>query len=210
MRSAFPRVAVLAALLPAALTGCGKSSSPESVFAEFKDANEKKDAKRVVACYSEDHQTTLAASFVLVGKLTKTAGGGDIRKPSEAMETAKKVAAVLANHGVTDDYLMGLEKKNYGSDFTGMFNDMAAPVKNKPAFIAEMMAALPAENGKVFFTEPKAMKDLKIEGTTATAKVVVVKNGKDVEEPLDFESKNGVWKIKPNIAGLKGGGPFKR
>lgn len=207
MRSAFPRVALFAGLA-VTLSGCGKSSSPESVFAEFKDANEKKDMKRMMGCVTEDAQNQMAGMMAGAGVQIKNAGqmmpGG--KAPADVQESITKVSAVLAKHGITDDLI----KKN-----PMKLGDFKAPdayltaIQDKPQFIADVVDALPKNATTSPFSEVKSLKDLKIEGTKATAKMVRVTNGKEVEEPMEFESKNGVWKIKPNTSGLKGGGTTK-
>ena len=73
---------------------------------------------------------------------------------------------------------------------------LAAPIKDKPAFIADMLDALEemgSEESKGMSLGDATLKDVKIDGDTA--KGTIVKKG-DKEEPIHFQKIDGGWLVE--------------
>jgi hypothetical protein len=192
MRSTLVRTALMAGVL-GTLVGCSGSKTPEQVFADFKDAADKKDYKRMVSHLTNESQDMMAGGLVFVGSFA--AGMGEMPGGSaEAKESSKKIADVLKKHGVGEDALK-TKPKVEKQDPEAAMKELAALVKDKPGFIADMLAALPQKGGEGFDVTFKDLKNLKVEGDTATGTVTQVSNGKDKESPIKFVKKGGVWKI---------------
>lgn len=192
MRSSLVRTALMAGVL-GSLVGCSGSKSPEQVFADFKDAADKKDYKRMVGHLTDESQEMMVGGLVFVGGFAAAFGdmpGG----PPDAKESSKKITDVMKKHGVGEDALKN-KPKGDNKDPEAAMKELAALVKDKPGFIADMLAALPKKGSEGFDITFKDLKNLKVEGDTATGTVTQVSNGKDKEEPIKFVKKGGVWKI---------------
>lgn len=192
MRSTLVRTALMAATL-GTLVGCSGSKTPEQVFADFKDAADKKDYKRMVGHLTDESQDMMVGGLVFVGSFA--AGMGEMPGGSaDAKESSKKIADVLKKHGVGEDALKN-KPKGDNKDPEAAMKELAALVKDKPGFIADMLAALPQKGSDGFEMKFGTLKNLKVEGDTATGTVTQVSNGKDKEGPIKFVKKGGAWKI---------------
>jgi len=89
--------------------------------------------------------------------------------------------------------------------------EMAEPIKDKIAFIAQMIALLDKivepeapEQGNRLLDKGK-LTELKIDGDTATAIVVTIEDGAEQKKPIEFKRIDGHW----FVGLLEGGGFFK-
>lgn len=203
MRSSFSRLLVVG-LVGANLVGCGGgASSPQGAFNNLKAASEKKDVKAVMDCMSEDTVNSMAGAMAMSGVMMKgMAGLGGANMPAEVKDSLQKMDAVLTKHGLTDEYLKKQESKTKAGpgDFDTKNKEFLSVVKDKPAFIADMLNAMPKKDGKtageeMFSRKWKSLKDVKINGDTATGTAVLSEDGKDTEEPMAFKKEKDGWKI---------------
>lgn len=189
--------------LTAQLAGCGAAggggghASPEAVAAAAKSAIDKKDMGAFYDCLTVESQNVLAGTAVMVGSMMKLmAGMGALGGPEAqaAQQETAEMAAVLEKHGLTDETL-----KNVGPN-PAMMNDPAAigaladAVKDKRALVHDVFTVLDkmregdSDLGSQFTGE---LKDLKIEGDRATAKLLTPRG----EEELDFHKTADGWRL---------------
>ena len=191
-------LAVLVAVL-GCIAGCGggsEFSSPEATFATAKAAATKGDYKTFCDCLTTDAQDQLAAGFVFLGGFMQLAMMGD---DEDAKAMATEIRELLEKHGVTEDSSskvnidMNASEKDQGKEM----RKLAAPIKDRPAFIAEFFAVLEKhgkDKTKPFESDAKLV-DLKTEGDTATATVVQTSEGKEEKNSIEFKKVDGAWKI---------------
>lgn len=167
-------LAALGILLTA--TGCGSGtesapasySTPEEAFSAFKKAGETEDWKGMAMVLTPESQDGMCAVMMI--------GAAFAGMTDEA--AGKEVEAIMAKHGITEDS-MSPEAKS-------------PPIKDKPAFIADMMSFMSkhaddSEDGSDMGMPKGELTDLKIDGDSATAKVD--------DEPISFKKINGSWLI---------------
>src|SRR5206468_3944962 len=91
-------------------------------------------------------------------------------------DTIKAMDDAMNKHGLTEEYLKTVEKDNPGKKGTpqeerDMLRKLVAPVKDKSAFIADIMTALKKSGDKDSFSIGTDLKDVKIDGDKATGTV---------------------------------------
>jgi hypothetical protein len=195
---------VLAALLFSALPGCGSKAgahaTPEDVFKTAKAAADKEDWKGFCDCLTDDSRDTFAGGMAFAGVMMKAFGelGG-----KEAGAKLKPIDDVLTKHGLTEENLKKMEKGpplGAEKDMAKAMKELVAPVKDRSAFVADMVAALKqvGEKGKDQPPFPKdaVLKDVKIDGDSAKAMVVSQQGGAERSEPIEFRKVGAGWKIE--------------
>jgi len=196
---------VLAALLFSALPGCGSKggahATPEDVFKAAKAAADKEDWKGFCDCLTDDSRDTFAGGMAFAGVMMKAFGelGG-----KEAQAKLKPIDDVLSKHGLTEESLKKMEKGppigGAEKDVAKAMKEMVAPIKDRSAFVADMVAALKQveDKGKDQAPFPKdaVLKDLKIDGNSAKAVVVGQQEGAERSEPIEFRKVGAGWKIE--------------
>jgi hypothetical protein len=207
------------------VAGCAGTSAapqafntPEECFQFAQKAAAQKNYAAAVDCLTVDTQETMAGIMVTAGTMMKAVQGmaaafGGADQDAEKMKQGlEKVDAVLAKHGVTEKTL---EEAGKTAGLAGAFGEatgaaaqdpekamegiraMAKPVKDHPAFIAEMITVLDTigddaggENPvKGFIGE---LTNVKINGDEATA---TVKNSEGKENPIGFKKTARGWRI---------------
>ena len=91
-----------------------------------------------------------------------------------------------------------------------MLTELAAPIKDKPAFIGEMFGAIDemsdGDSADMSF-ENATLKDLKVDGGTATATIVKKVGDGEKSDPIAFEKVDGGWLVDiPMEQWMSGGG----
>jgi len=200
--------ASLAALVCLTALGCGGGGggydSPQAAFDAMKAASEKKDWKGVCNCMTPDSQDAMAGMMVLSGTVMKAmgafaamAGGEEAEKAKAALE---KIDQVLKKHGLTEDAMKKMKgKKPEAPDQQlAVLKELTAPIKDKPAFVAEMIQAFgemgPGES-EMFFHDG-TLKDVKISGDTATGTVSETVEGEQKDNPISFKKTGGGWLVE--------------
>lgn len=193
----------LLCLSPALLTGCGGpaaqgSESPEAVCLKIKESIEKKDMGGFYDCLTEESQDVMVGSMIMVKSMMAMASamGG----PEAAQEFAP-IDAVMEKHGVTNEAIAAAAPNQMA-----MMEDPASVAKaadivaDKRAFVTEVYAAMDkaGKGGDLSSKLNGELKDMKIEGDTATAKLVTA----DGEEELDFRKTATGWKMHIDMAKL--------
>lgn len=176
---------LLIGALSVSLIACG-GKTPQDTFTKLKAAQEKKDHKAMASCLTSatldkmNLGLTLVAGFATMGK--------DF-KPDPAKE--KELDAIFAKHGLKD-----LKKQKSKEDA----EKTMASIKDKPGLYADLITFIEKNSKKGSFNMPEfvELKDVKVEGETATGKLVSKRKGKDGKdetktEDVTFKNVNGEW-----------------
>lgn len=186
------------------LLGCGGSggggghASPESVAAAAKKAIDEKDMGAFYDCLTVESQNVLAGTAVMVGSMMKLmAGMGALGGPevqAEAQQDAAEMTAILEKHGVTEESLKGASPNPAMMGDPQAISGLADAVQDKRALVHDVFTLLDklregdSDMGSQFTGE---LKDLKIDGDRATAKLMTPRG----EEELDFHKTADGWKL---------------
>ncbi|REJ95516.1 MAG: hypothetical protein DWQ34_05555 [Planctomycetota bacterium] len=168
-------------------------ATPQEAFDAMTGGIAARDWSRAASCMTDESQEMMAAGLLFIGGFA-AAFGGD--------ETAQ-IAAVLEKHGI--DIEDGPEVDTEG--------EVKLPIRNKPAFIADMLSAMEAsgegfDEGPAAWAESSTLADLSIDGDKATASVVSTTDGVEEQEPIEFRRANGAWLVHlPEESFQMAGGP---
>ncbi len=200
---------LLLALLGLMAPGCGKSggtthATPEDVFKAAKAATDKEDWKGFCDCLTDDSRDTFAGGMAFAGAMMKAFGG---LGGKDLQAKLKPIDDVFNKHGLTEEALKKTPGGGAEKDMAKAMKELVAPVKDKSAFVADMLAALKqAGEGKGKdsgpFPKDAVLKDLKIDGNTAKG-VIVTKQGGEKSEPIEFRKVGAGWKIDIPADSLK-------
>jgi hypothetical protein len=176
----------MALLLALSVAGCGGGNekkgdsnapdsnatvhaTPDAVFAAAKTALNKEDWKGFCQCLTPESRDGFAAGMAFAGIMMQgfaSAGGADGEKD------AKNIQAVMDKHGLTEEVM----QKNMEGDSPANQDEAAKrllePVKDRDAFVADIMAALSNLKGnqkKSPIEKDATLKDVKVDGDSATA-----------------------------------------
>jgi hypothetical protein len=185
--------------------GGGNFDTPEACFQSIRQAALNKDIPGLCRCLTVESQNVLAGGMVMMTGMLKMMGGmaamGGPEAAAQSQQMMAAVSTVLAKHGITDAALAGIQPNPQTMSDPNAVAALADPVKDKPQFIADMFGALEQFNQNQGFgdqfTEQIAgtLKDVKIDGDTATAVVVTTKG----EEPLEFRNTPEGWKLQISL-----------
>ncbi len=207
--------------LSTSLLGCGGGSgstaegdfaTPEACYQAVKKAVEAKNWGGFYDCLTADSQEIVAGSMVLMGNMVKMMSGMAAMAGPEAAAKAEKemsaVTTVLEKHGVTEDAMKGFSPDPETMQQPEAIKKLAAVAKDKRAFVADMFAAMETMGqGGPDFDKKLAgeLKDVKIDGDHATAKVI----GAEGEQELDFRQTAEGWKLYIDLNKIQdpGSGP---
>ncbi len=130
-------------------------------------------------------------------------------------EPLKILDALFERHGLTKEKLEKLDLKSVlkgkgdKKDLQKGFAMLAASVKDRCGFLGDFFKALKKLPGKqdapgFVPVGDVALKDLKVEGNSASGSIVAMKDGKEKRDPIRFRKIGEGWKIELE---LKTGGP---
>lgn len=174
-----------------------KYDSPAKVFEAAKSAVEKKDMAGFLKCMTPESQEVfagvLAMSALMMKALAEAFGGGGDNK-----ELAK-IDDVLKKHGLTTKMMKELENSD-DKDPKAAIKKLTAPIKDKPAFVKDIMAALESMGDKGGGGGPAddfagKLTNVKVDGDSATGTVTQTKDGEKKEDEINFKKVNGGWLI---------------
>lgn len=198
-------LACLLALLPA-VVGCGGSafSTPEACFQSMQRAGHNKDVAGMMQCVTDESQAILSGGLVMMGSAMKMMGGfaamGGEQAEGQAAELkklAEEVDGVLTKHGVTEEALESAAPSLQSTPDSTAIRKLSDAIGDKPRFIADMFAVLQkSQQGSEFSKEFEdqiagSLKDVKIEGDSATATIVTASG----ESPVEFRKTAAGWKL---------------
>ncbi len=217
-RRALGLVALLALVFA---VGCGKKKSeapkgpggtstaagtPEEAFKQFQKAAADKDLKGMAALMTPelvDKTFEKVFGMVLLSVGFMEALGGE-----EGKKAAKAVFASIEKHGITKDDIEKVTKDKKPD----ALKELTAKVKDKPGLMGELMDTLQKagkqdEKAKKRDAEEReatlasTLKDVKVQGDTATATLVhkkldrKTKKREEKEDPIKFKKVDGNWRI---------------
>jgi hypothetical protein len=192
MRSAVYSSVVLSALLTL-FSGCGGKQdsepdtprapgTPEAAFAAFQEAAEREDWKAVAELLTPDSQKSMAAAMIFATSLMA----------ASEEEKGEELEELLRKHGF-DPNAPEVPRKIVASSPQEALKTLVGPIKDKPAFIADMVGWLEENADASGFTDIPSGKlgDVTIEGDTASGTVT----DDDGSDPIEFLRLNGRWLI---------------
>ncbi len=170
-----------------------KAATPQDAFNTMKTAFKNKDWKAACSCLTPDSVDTMAASMIVAGSFMKAFGGmtPDGKEAPEMKGFGTKIDALFTKYGIDESKLPKPDPAAGEPDMKALANI----VKDKPAFIGEMMTLLdsmPKDAGGSFPDfESAKISDVKVDGDKAQGKITM--DGKD--DTIDFQKIDGSWKI---------------
>jgi hypothetical protein len=178
--------------------------TPQEVFEAARAAGKKGDWKTVASCLTEKSRDQLAGQAVGLALIFKAFAGFD--KTGKAKELVKQVDEVLAKHGLTQEKLDALKgaKPKGAEESAKALQKLLGPVKDRNAFIGDLMGVLNKFGGKKENLFDAELKDVKIDGDNATGTVIGKKAGKEQRETFKFKKVGGSWKMEPPEPPKKG------
>ena len=200
-----PRAAVLTTLLLAGLIGLANAkapspepatgyASPKAVFAAAVEASKKKDFKTFAGLLTTESQGKLASQLAGLGAMLKMMAAFD--KEGKMKDKLPELEKIMDKHGLTKDVMGKLKQTKDPKEIEANNKTIAAVIKDKPAFVADVMKWLDAANpgkSKGGPLDDAELKDVKVNGDKATGTVVTKVSGK--EEPMEFAKVGGGWRI---------------
>ncbi|MDA7977569.1 MAG: hypothetical protein MPJ50_02225 [Pirellulales bacterium] len=178
------------------LTGCGNSpggSSPDAAFNNFKTAVGNDDWETAIAQLTNESQDMMASGMVMMAAFASISFDEDEAKANE-----ESFKSLLASHGLDKAELD--DNASFASeDPTGGMSELMAPVKNKPAFIADLIKWIDErsddDGGMMDEVINGQLKNVEVDGETAKGVIAMTKDGEANEEPVEFRKINGKWFI---------------
>jgi len=174
--------------------------SPNEVLDAAAAAAKSEDWAAFSQCLTNESRDAFAGMLVFGATFAKAFAEFDKEK---GKEMTKGIDDALQKHGITEERLKEMQKdaplKGDQKEASKAFAKLVEPVKDKGAFIADLMAALkklgkPGQEGPMLEGE---LKDVKIDGDTAKGTFVrKTKDGQDKKEPIEFRKVGGSWKIQ--------------
>jgi len=175
------------------LSGCGgcsptKHDSPEAAFDALQEAAQEGDWETAMQQMTEQSQAKMAGGLVFgLGMMAAF----DPKSKDE-------VESLLKEHGLDPDAEED-DEPIHGNDMEAALKKMTDPIEDKPAFIADAIALMKKlnkkEGGSSFDFPVGKLEDLKVDGNSATAVIVVSKKGKEEREPVEFRKVDGGWLV---------------
>ena len=186
--------------------GCGGAGkTPESIFERAKSSAQDKDYKTFVDCFTPESQDSLAKVMVQAAaglmmlkdmpSMPGAPGGGQIAKMEALLP---EVEAILERHDISSEDL------SQGGGMFGMMgmgdsseiDSIVDGIKNKPAFIGDMMDAMEELGEDAQSVEGSFVGELtevEINGERATGKITNLPNGGDGD--IEFHKTSEGWRI---------------
>jgi hypothetical protein len=176
--------------------------TPEEVFSAAMAAGEKGDWKTVCGCITDESRDLMAAGLLLT-----TGFAEGFAKTEEDKAKFKSVHDVIAKHVPAPAQKAEKPKrtlefgKTTAEDFEKAMLMAIAPIKDRNAFIVDMMAALKemgsplAGTSQMFQAKDIQLEGLKIQGDTATGFAVGKRDGQEERVQLEFKKVGEGWKI---------------
>jgi len=199
--------------------GPARYDSPQAVYDAAKAASATKDYSTFCNCLTPESQGVQVAALIHSALFMKDFAANPLGAP-EGEQAKQDVAAssraiddVLAKHGMKEDQLKRIQaiimNPASGASPKERKESMAAivklttPIKDKPAFMAEMKNAIAAHYqaylGKEYTEEgiwKGRLESIEREGYHATAQVVGTMLGKVARVTIGFRKVNGSWLIE--------------
>jgi len=176
--------------------------TPQAVFEAATRAAEKSDMKGIIATLTDDNRDSFAGLMVVTGAFVKQIGG-QFAKTDEDKAKVLKISLILDKHGITPEIIQDALaaakdlKGKESADVLPVLRKLVQPIKDRPAFVAEVMALTDKGKDGTPFDELKSskLKDLTITGDVAKGTVTHTTEGKEKTDPIEFRREGGGWRI---------------
>jgi hypothetical protein len=191
--------------------------SPQAAYVAAKAATGAKDYKAFCDCLTSESRDVMAGGMIRVALFMKEIaarplGGPEGEQDKQDLAARRKALDdVLAKHGMNEDQLKAIQAMDLAAPAVeGMaaLAKLTTPVKDKSAFLVEIMNAMDALES-AYLGSPGGMgknattgmfegrlEDIKVEGDRATAQVVLAPDGQEQRLPIGFKKVNGSWLIE--------------
>ncbi|MEX2186434.1 MAG: hypothetical protein WD875_06560 [Pirellulales bacterium] len=167
-------------------------ATPEETFKMAAAAVEKSDWKRFSLSMTAESQEMMAGSMAMGGMMMQAfAELGD-----QDAAAAKKMKQTLQKHGLTDEFFKKLDEGGQPKNEQEAMKLVLKPVKNRPQFIADMMAAMKSMKGfedESPFNKNSALKDVKIDGDSSKGTIEYERDGEKKTDPVAFKKVGDKW-----------------
>ncbi len=177
-------------------------TTPEATLEAAKAAAGQHDYQALCQLLTPQAQEDMAAGLVMVSRFLV-----QVAKPNEkgagqdqAEKLKEKLREVLQKHGLNETAIpkIHIDAKASPEEQAKELRKLAAPIKDRGAFVTEALGVLhkygDKPDGRLIEADAR-LKDVKIDGETATATFVQSRNGRESGGPIAFEKAGGEWKI---------------
>jgi hypothetical protein len=176
--------------------------TPQEAFTAALNATMTDNWKAFYECLSDDSRDLLTCFAAVTGFLTK-----ELTNPAILTDELKAVLRSLnetfKTHGLTDDHMNRFitignasSKQKSQEELKKETQEMLKPVKNRRAFITDTFVALRKLNAfKGKFLEGAELKDLRINGESATGIILTKKENKELRLSIGFKRIDGSWEV---------------
>ena len=197
-----PRAAMLTTLLMAGVLGLSNAraldkepavfATPQAAFDAAVKASKAKDFKAFAAVFTPESQAKLAGQLAGLGVMFKAFSAFD--KEGKMKDKLADLDKIMDKHGLTKDVMGKLKQTKAPKEIEANNKVIADAVKDKPAFVGDVMKWLDAANpgkNKGGPLDEATLEGVTITGDKATGTVVT----KEKKEPMEFAKVGGGWRI---------------
>jgi hypothetical protein len=195
-------ICVLLSLVLLSCVGCGQGTggggakSPDDAFKGWTEAAGKEDFKAFASHMTRDSQSAMAGK--LMTELTN-----DLRVNQNNNDRVQAIEGLLKRHGLTQAAIEKKEEKlGEAPDNKATAREFIAlgeMAKDRAAFLDDTLRTLqkltPLEKNPLEELSTGKLKDVKVEGDTATGKATATVNGAEKTDAAHFRTEDGAWKI---------------
>jgi hypothetical protein len=173
--------------------------TPQAVFEASQRALKKNDWKAFASCLTEKSRDQLAGQMALGAFFLKQRAADDPK--GRIKDAVKKLDEVFTKHGLTKARLAELAKDKVTepkspAEVGKAMQKLIAPIKDRETFIGDVMAVMEQMHGKKGGPPETELKDVKVDGDTATGTAITRRGGKEMREPFAFKKSGGSWRIE--------------
>jgi hypothetical protein len=167
--------------------------SPRAVFDAMNKAAKKKDFKTVMKCLTPESRDRMVAGLATAGASLRMVA--NINSEAKMQDFVAGFDKVLVKHGVTKEALARLEAAKDSEESAKAAKALAAPVKDKAAFVSDITALFGKLTSGLVDQAQGELKDVKTTGTKARGVMAYKVNGMEINQPIDFVKIGGDWLV---------------
>jgi hypothetical protein len=193
-------IGVLGGLALLFCSGCGQqgggAKSPDDAFKAWTEAAGKEDFKAFASLLTKDSRSALAARFMM--ELTN-----DLRVNQNNHDRVQTIESLLKRHGLTERAIEDKEAKaSEAPDNKASAKEVIAlgeMAKDRIGFLDDTLRTLkklaPLEKNPLEGVSTGTLKDVKVDGDSATGKATATIAGAEKTDTVHFRKEDGAWKI---------------
>lgn len=176
--------------------GAGGAKSPDDAFKAWTEAAGKEDFKAFASHMTKDSQSAMAGYLLM--ELTN-----DLRVNQNDNNRVEAITGLLKRHGLTQEAVEKKEEKvSEAENNKGVAKEFIAlgqMAKDRTAFLDDTLKTLkklaPLEKNPLEDLSTGKLKDVKVDGDTATGKVTASVGGAEKTDVANFRKEDGAWKV---------------